>query len=87
LFLLQDAKKDESVRKAYKYLAALHENCDLLIKTVEETGSIMREIRELEDQIDNESQDKIFANLEKITADYQQMKKENALMLAKLKKS
>lgn len=25
LFTLQDAKKDESVRKSYKYLAALHE--------------------------------------------------------------
>lgn len=25
VFILQDAKKDESVRKSYKYLAALHE--------------------------------------------------------------
>ena len=25
LFFFQDAKKDEAVRKAYKYLAALHE--------------------------------------------------------------
>ncbi|XP_064637676.1 coiled-coil domain-containing protein 22 homolog [Lineus longissimus] len=85
--IFRDAKKDESVRKAYKYLAALHENCNSLIKTVEETGSILREIRELEDQIENESNDKIFANLEKITSDYQQMKKENTAMLAKLKKS
>ncbi|PIK59865.1 putative coiled-coil domain-containing protein [Apostichopus japonicus] len=48
--IFKDAKKDESVRKAYKFLASLHESFDQLIKTVEDTGSIMREIRDLEDQ-------------------------------------
>ena len=47
----QDAKKDESVRKAYKHLAALHECCDQLISTVQEIGTVMREIRDLEDQV------------------------------------
>ncbi|WAQ99139.1 CCD22-like protein, partial [Mya arenaria] len=75
--IFRDAKKDESVKKSYRCLAALHENCELLIKTVEETGVIMREIRELEDQV--------LANLEKITADYQQMKKENDTLLKKKK--
>ncbi|KAL3878373.1 hypothetical protein ACJMK2_030732 [Sinanodonta woodiana] len=83
--IFRDAKKDEAVKKAYRHLAALHENCDLLIKTVEETGLIMREIRELEEQIESESHKKVLSNLEKISADYQQMKKENAGMLAKLK--
>ncbi|KAK3099768.1 hypothetical protein FSP39_009318 [Pinctada imbricata] len=49
----QDAKKDEAAKKAYRNLAALHENCEVLIKTVEDTGGIMREIRELEDQVSN----------------------------------
>ncbi|CAH1778226.1 unnamed protein product [Owenia fusiformis] len=83
--IFRDAKKDEAVRKAYKYLAALHENCDILIKTVEETGFVMREIRDLEDQIDIETNKKVLDNLDKITADYKQMKKENAHLLAKLK--
>ncbi|XP_070553275.1 coiled-coil domain-containing protein 22 homolog [Ptychodera flava] len=83
--IFRDAKKDEAVRKAYKYLAALHENCSLLVKTVEETGSIKREIRDLEDQIDSESNSKTSANLAKITADYKQMKKENDSLMAKLK--
>ncbi|XP_067664009.1 coiled-coil domain-containing protein 22 homolog [Haliotis asinina] len=83
--IFKDAKRDEAVKKAYRFLAALHENCDHLIKTVEETGVIMREIRDLEDQIENESKNKVLANLEKITADFQQMKKENSAMIAKIK--
>uniref|UniRef100_T1JM55 Coiled-coil domain-containing protein 22 homolog n=1 Tax=Strigamia maritima TaxID=126957 RepID=T1JM55_STRMM len=75
--VFKDAKKDEAVRKAYKHLAALHENCGQLIKTVEETGAITREIRDLEDQIENESQKKVQENLERIMADYKQMKQEN----------
>ncbi|KAK2178693.1 hypothetical protein NP493_533g00004 [Ridgeia piscesae] len=84
--IFRDAKKDEATRKAYKYLAALHENCRLLTRTVEETGVIMREIRELEDQIEQESSKKTLSNFERISADYREMKKENASLIAKLKK-
>ncbi|KAI0216076.1 Coiled-coil domain-containing protein 22 [Lamellibrachia satsuma] len=84
--IFRDAKKDEATRKAYKYLAALHENCSVLAKTVEDTGVIMREIRELEDQIEQESSKKTLSNFERITADYREMKKENAALIAKLKK-
>uniref|UniRef100_A0A3P9JG02 Coiled-coil domain-containing protein 22 n=1 Tax=Oryzias latipes TaxID=8090 RepID=A0A3P9JG02_ORYLA len=49
--VFKDAKKDESVRKSYKYLAALHENCNQLIQTIEDTGTILREIRDLEEQV------------------------------------
>ncbi|XP_057243610.1 coiled-coil domain-containing protein 22 [Malurus melanocephalus] len=49
--LFKDAKRDEVVRKAYKYLAALHENCAQLIRTIEDTGTIQREIRDLEEQV------------------------------------
>ncbi|KAH7969038.1 hypothetical protein HPB52_013713 [Rhipicephalus sanguineus] len=80
-----DAKKDEAVRRAYKYLASVHENSNQLLQAVEETGSITREMRDLEDQIEQESQKKVTANLERITADYKQMKQENASLLAQLK--
>ncbi|XP_025085148.1 coiled-coil domain-containing protein 22 homolog [Pomacea canaliculata] len=83
--IFRDAKKDEGVKKAYRFLAALHENCEQLTKTVEDTGAILREIRDLEDQIETESHKKVLANLEKITEDYQQMKKENSALAAKLK--
>ena len=36
-------------------------------------------------QIETESNKKVLANLEKITADYQQMKKENSALIAKVK--
>lgn len=83
--IFRDAKKDEAIRRAYKYLAALHENCSQLVQIVEETGSIVREIRELEDQIDQENQKQVAATLERITSDYKQMQQENALLMAQLK--
>ncbi|KAH6935766.1 hypothetical protein HPB50_009447 [Hyalomma asiaticum] len=83
--IFKDAKKDEAVRRAYKYLASVHENSNQLLQAVEETGSITREMRDLEDQIEQESQKKVTANLERITADYKQMKQENASLLAQLK--
>lgn len=83
--IFRDAKKDEAIRRAYKYLAALHENCSHLIQIVEETGSIAREIRELEDQIDQENQKQVAATLERITLDYKQMQQENASLMAQLK--
>jgi len=83
--IFRDAKKDEAVRKAYKYLAALHDSCSQLIHTVEETGAIMREIRDLEDQLENEGQKKVVANLERIMADYKQMKQENETLVVQLK--
>lgn len=38
-------------------------------------------------QIDRESSKKVAANLERISSDYQQMKKENQQLIAKLKSS
>jgi len=83
--IFRDAKKDESCRKAYKYLASLHENCKELINSVEETGLILREIRDLEDQIEMESQKNTATNLERISADFKQMKEENNALAKKLK--
>ncbi|XP_055894092.1 coiled-coil domain-containing protein 22 homolog [Biomphalaria glabrata] len=83
--IFRDAKKDEAVKKAYRFLAALHENFEQLISTVEDTGVVMREIKDLEEQVEIESNKKVLSNLEKISVDLQQMKKENATLLAKVK--
>ncbi|KAM9828591.1 coiled-coil domain-containing protein 22 [Syngnathus typhle] len=83
--VFKDAKKDESVRKSYKYLAALHENCNQLIQTIEDTGTILREIRDLEEQIDTENTNKLVANLEKILEDYKAIRKENSALAAKVR--
>lgn len=83
--IFKDAKKDEAIRRAYKFLAALHENCSQLVLIVEETGATAREIREIEDQIEQENQKKVAATLERITLDYKQMQQENASLLTQLK--
>lgn len=66
---MQTAKKDEPSKKAYKLLATLHSNCGDLIQMVNETGQVEREIRDLEDQIENERDRNIPDNLKRITND------------------
>ncbi|XP_062513614.1 coiled-coil domain-containing protein 22 homolog [Corticium candelabrum] len=83
--IFMNVKKDEACRKAYKYLASMHESCGILITSVEETGNVMREIRELEDQIESEKQKKLDDSFGQISADLKQMKQENATLVAKIK--
>ncbi|XP_015255609.1 PREDICTED: coiled-coil domain-containing protein 22 isoform X1 [Cyprinodon variegatus] len=83
--VFKDAKKDESVRKSYKYLAALQENCNQLIQTIEDTGTILREIRDLEEQIETENCNKTVTNLERILDDYRAIRLENSALAAKVK--
>ncbi|XP_060107888.1 coiled-coil domain-containing protein 22 [Heteronotia binoei] len=85
--VFKDAKRDESVRKAYKYLAALHESCSQLIQTIEDTGTILREIRDLEEQIESETSKKTLSNLERILGDYRALKQENATLLSRTRET
>ncbi|XP_034860582.1 coiled-coil domain-containing protein 22 isoform X2 [Mirounga angustirostris] len=85
--VFKDAKKDDAVRKAYKYLAALHENCSQLIQTIEDTGTIMREVRDLEEQIETEMGKKTLSNLEKIREDYRALRQENAGLLGRVREA
>ncbi|PSN38748.1 Coiled-coil domain-containing protein 22 [Blattella germanica] len=79
-----DAKKDETAKRAYKLLATLHSDCGELVQMVEETGATVREIRDLEEQIETESAKNVGANLERISADLRQMKQETAALTAQL---
>ncbi|KAJ8674840.1 hypothetical protein QAD02_010626 [Eretmocerus hayati] len=82
--IFRDARTNETSRKAYKLLAKLHSDCGELVKLVEDTGAIKREIRDLEKQIDIESAKNTGANLERITADLEQMRRETASLTAQL---
>ncbi|XP_014483329.1 PREDICTED: coiled-coil domain-containing protein 22 homolog [Dinoponera quadriceps] len=82
--IFRDARTNEASRKAYKLLATLHSDCSELVSLVEETGATIREIRDLEEQIDTESAKNVGANLERITADLKQMKQETAALTAQL---
>ncbi|XP_007956563.1 coiled-coil domain-containing protein 22 [Orycteropus afer afer] len=85
--VFKDAKKDDAIRKAYKYLAALHENCSQLIQTIEDTGTIMREVRDLEEQMETEMGKKTLSNLEKIREDYRALRQENAGLLGRVREA
>ncbi|CAK9811512.1 Coiled-coil domain-containing protein 22 [Anthophora plagiata] len=82
--IFRDARINEASRKAYKLLATLHSDCSELVGLVEETGATIREIRDLEEQIDSEATKNVGANLERITADLKQMKQETAELTAQL---
>lgn len=82
--IFRDARTNEASRKAYKLLATLHSDCSELVSLVEETGATIREIRDLEEQIDSESTKNVGANLERITADLKQMKQETAALTTQL---
>jgi len=48
---MQVAKKDDIIRKCYKLLAAIHSNSSSIITSVKQTGTIGREIKDLEEQV------------------------------------
>nr|CAD7432234.1 unnamed protein product [Timema monikensis] len=50
--IFRDAKRDETSRRAYKLLATLHSDCSEVVQMIEETGATVREIRDLEEQIE-----------------------------------
>lgn len=47
----------------------MHTEFSELVNLIESTGSVQREIRELEDQIDQERQQNVTQKLEQITKD------------------
>lgn len=66
---LQANKKDEYSKKVYKLLITLHSEFSELIDLVENTGSIQREIRDLDDLINFERQQNVQQKLEQIMKD------------------
>jgi hypothetical protein len=83
--LFKDAKKDEANKKVYKLFIGINDNYEQLINTIEESSHIDREIRDLEDQITSESQNKVDENLSAALNDYKQIKEENEQLIAKIR--
>lgn len=75
--IYKDAKKDETTKMVYKLFISINENYDQLIQTIEESSHIERDNRDLEDQVNSESQNKIVDNMEMVLKDYKQIKEEN----------
>ncbi|CAF1023285.1 unnamed protein product [Rotaria sordida] len=58
-------------------LVAFHSDCDIIYRIVEDIAVIIREIRELEDQIEVESQKNMTTNLETLIREYKKIRDEN----------
>lgn len=75
--LFGNAKRDETSRRAYKLLVSMHADCAQLVKSVQETGKIGRDIRDLEEQIENGRAGNTAANVQQVSRDLEQMQMEN----------
>ncbi|XP_041973072.1 coiled-coil domain-containing protein 22 homolog [Aricia agestis] len=74
--LFKDAKKDDQAKKAYKLLALLHSECNTIVSLVNETGTLSRDIVDLEDNIKTEKSKRTEDVLQKIKIDLAQLQNE-----------
>ncbi|XP_054266958.1 coiled-coil domain-containing protein 22-like [Macrosteles quadrilineatus] len=82
--IFRDCKQDNASRKIYKLLMQLHSECRQVVEMIEETGATVREIRDLEEQIEVERAKDTASKLERISADLRQMKQESTALRAQL---
>ncbi|XP_050528552.1 coiled-coil domain-containing protein 22 isoform X4 [Daktulosphaira vitifoliae] len=78
------AKKDDTIRKCYKLLAAIHANSSSIVQSVKQTGAIRREIKDLEEQIETENSRNATVNIQKLKNDLEMVKNEKATLIEKL---
>lgn len=76
--LFQDAKRDDQAKKAYKLLALLHSECNTIVSLVNETGTLSRDIIDLEDNIKAEKSKRTEDILKKIQIDLAKLQKETS---------
>ncbi|TKR79792.1 hypothetical protein L596_013959 [Steinernema carpocapsae] len=75
--LEKHAAFDEQMQRAHKLLIRIHEKCALTAKTMEETGKVNRDIDDLNDQIELETQKSIDKHLENVINDLAEIRAEN----------
>ena len=71
------AKSDETARRIYKLLVSLHSDCNEILKLVNECGSMSREIKDVEEQVETQLRKNITKKMRQLTADLEQMRAEN----------
>lgn len=72
----QDAKKDDQAKKAYKLLALLHSECNTIVSLVNDTGTLARDIVDLEENIKTETAKRTEDTLRKIQLDLTKIQEE-----------
>ncbi|XP_050342099.1 coiled-coil domain-containing protein 22 isoform X2 [Nymphalis io] len=76
--LFKDAKRDDQAKKAYKLLALLHSECNTIVSLVNDTGTLSRDIIDLEDNIKAEKCKRTEDILKKIQIDLARLQKETS---------
>ncbi|CAB3236271.1 unnamed protein product [Arctia plantaginis] len=74
--LFRDAKKDDQAKKAYKLLALLHSECNTIVSLVNDTGTLARDIVDVEENIKTETAKRTEDTLTKIQMDLAKMQEE-----------
>ncbi|KAJ8726953.1 hypothetical protein PYW08_015350 [Mythimna loreyi] len=74
--LFRDAKKDDQAKKAYKLLALLHSECNTIVSLVNDTGTLARDIVDLEENIKTETAKRTEDTLRKIQLDLTKIQEE-----------
>lgn len=77
-------KGDPSAKKCYKLLVGVHENFAKLTQSVEETGQIATQIRDLEAKMEQAELRSNVLNMERVATDLKQIKSENSALQKKL---
>lgn len=83
--IYRTAKRNDNSRKAYKFLVTLHSDCEDIIQSVHEIGMIMREIRDIDDQVEIIKSRNISSNLQQISTDLNEMEVYGKNLEGKLK--
>lgn len=77
IFFTHQSSRIDDAKRVHRHIIEIHKDCKSIFEAVEATGTIQREIRDLEERIDKERESKVVENLARITADFNQMKMEN----------
>lgn len=86
IFFNRQSARVEDAKRVHRNIVEIHRDCKQIFEAVESTGTIQREIRDLEERIDKERESKVVENLARITADFNQMKMENDAIETELTK-
>ncbi|XP_037070709.1 coiled-coil domain-containing protein 22-like [Pollicipes pollicipes] len=80
--IFKDAAGNEWSRASYRGLVALHDACSELVALVEQTASLMRQGRRVQEMIDVERSKHVEKNLEQVRSDLEKVRLENQQLRA-----
>eukprot|EP00055_Hartaetosiga_balthica_P000828 m.137561 g.137561 ORF g.137561 m.137561 type:complete len:620 (+) comp11909_c0_seq1:36-1895(+) len=84
--IYREFQNNDAAKDIYRLLVSVRDGCEALRQYVEETGNVMRNVRELEDQVQVEEQKHTKELLDRINEDYKSILSENKKLSKELGK-